>query len=143
MTVREMIKQSLDRIDLRDEAPEDYDGQQEPMMILPMAFTELTENMARLLVWVCADLLSRDVPSYKLSGGERRSGKAKAAPSPQDIADVLSGVDLGRHMHLFRQLHGFYDWWLDQEARTEDPENFWMDMTVIAEAWNEYASKNN
>lgn len=103
----------------------------------PIAFPEFMINMALLILADCDMLLSMDFPDVTIAG-EKFDGKAKPKSTFIDNMRVLNGSDLMRHQNLFNQLHGFLEWFLEQQAESEEGV-IWNMTDVLFTAWNEFA----
>ena len=140
MTNREALNHGIERFHC-DEIKDEETGEviMEEHWSLPITGTVFLKNMAALLVGVTDMLLAMDFPTARIGIDVVGGGKAKVTLYAPDYINVLIGNDMLRGTSLTMQLNGFLNWWLEQEAETEDVEHLWCDFDTLAEKWNEYA----
>lgn len=140
MTNKEALAQALEPFETEEIRDADTGEVLTPARkMLPLTLPWFIKHMAALLVY-CAEMsLATDFPDMTIDG-QKTSGKSVERPSFVDYFRVLHGDDLMRAIPLNLQLQGFLEWWLEQEAKTDNLGDNWCDFETIAENWNEYAN---
>ena len=130
-TIKECICDSTTKIRILDKG----EG------VFPIALGYFVRNMSILLLVDSSQRLTMDVADLKI-GDEKISGKAKSQ-SLGDFISVLNGSDIIRGFSQGRQLHGFFEWLMDQNEPDgyddQDEPILWDSLEYLGKKWNEYA----
>ena len=108
------------------------------------AFVWFIVEVSQFYVYLAGELLEKDMPEARFNdentGGK---GKKKEKVTAKDILRVLGRDDILRHMSIFLQSLGFFEWFINQDVpvNIKDVDGCflsWNDLDFLATKWNEY-----